>query len=137
MNRYAYLAAPIDQAQGAIPALAQASSLLEEYGYVIYNPGSAWSVSSAHTPDRRLQDINDWVLSRCDLLLALLPAATPTIGTPIEIISAREASIPTLTVIGSKSWVLPADQDHVNHPVVSMSDGWPDVVRKILDRWSL
>ena len=99
-----YFAAPIDQVtagdkddQNRLLRLAWSGvSALSDC--VVFHPAGAWRVHRKTMPDEQMQTINLDILSRCDVLIAVLPAGTPTVGVILEISHAISHQIPVVLV---------------------------------------
>lgn len=88
--RLVYLAHPIDQGSAEdwwgrplIKVRSALAALLP--GTFVFDPQNPWVFGSEPTVDARVEEINRFVLSRADLVVAILPAGVPTIGTPREV----------------------------------------------------
>lgn len=119
MIHYAYLASPIDgvndglltDGRGMVATQRKtATRALDENGFVVFDPSTAWHIGPGLPPDPRLMTINMLVIDRCDAVLALLPLGVPTIGTILEIEYAVRMRKPTIVVTDqaqiNKSWAL-------------------------------
>lgn len=99
----AYLAGPIDMADGAVAKEVRlaAREELETAGFAVYDPSQPW------TGPRQDADavvaVNEFALDRADAVLALVPTGVPSIGTPMEISRAWEAGKPIATLGGAAS----------------------------------
>lgn len=95
----AYLASPIDFADDIETKRRAAANLAAEMGFAaVFDPSRAWRIGDGAEPSASLQRVNLQALLAADALLAVLPAGTPSLGVPLEIHHAIQASIPTLIV---------------------------------------
>ncbi len=101
-----YIASPLDQNPdrlGDVPELIR--MLLDNGATAVYNPGTAWALQDPNGfSHKQVQDINVEALKHADGVLAVLPPGVPTVGTPMEILIARQATVPVV-VIGARSLV--------------------------------
>lgn len=91
-----YLARPIDQADEVAVTKQAGIEVLDfarEAGWTVYQPDTAWDGGPC-VPDRRIQQVNDYALSKADGLFALLPAYAKSVGVPMEIERAAVSGIP-------------------------------------------
>ncbi len=97
MSRVAYLAHPIDQDNGgeAKAGVAFATRALLSAGYNVYDP-SGWV--GCGDGDPRIEMLNQQALGMADLVVAVLPAGIPTIGTPMEIADALHLGKPVIVL---------------------------------------
>jgi nucleoside 2-deoxyribosyltransferase len=84
-----YLAGPIDNAQdhsnvhNVRNVRQDLHTLLKNH--VVFDPSAAWTVASTQKPRPALQEINDYALESCDMVVAFLMPNVLTIGTIMEI----------------------------------------------------
>lgn len=101
-----YVASPLDQNPdriGGVPGLI--GLLMDSGATAVFNPGTAWVVDDpGGLSHKTIQDINVVALQQSDGVLAVLPPGVPTVGTPMEILLARQSSIPVV-VVGTRSVV--------------------------------
>jgi dUTP pyrophosphatase len=103
MSRLAYVAGPIDQADGRITnpswhwvnARAGVQRDLNSLGYDVFRPDRAWRPGPK---SHAIQTANNAVIDVSAAVVAVLPAGVPTLGTPVEIEYALARKIPTLIV---------------------------------------
>lgn len=106
-----YFAYPIDFRQGKnLSAIAQLAQRLHHLpNLAVYEPGLAWCVGADTVPDPRLQQVNDFALTRCDVVAAFLPDEVRSVGVPMEIQRAIDLSIPVVVLVENvarASWAL-------------------------------
>jgi dUTP pyrophosphatase len=89
MSQLIYLAQPIDCASGqggALDLQNKVERVVALTGTTVFRPGTAyWQVSPTGMPSSEISTINRFAIQRCSLLVAMLPADVPTLGTPVEI----------------------------------------------------
>lgn len=104
-----YLAAPIDFANGKEIARLKAE-VKESYKDTawVYDPSAAWTAPSSLEPDGTVHDANLAVLSRSDIVIAVLVRGVLTVGTVLEIQHAVDHNIPVVVLgdIGQNSVAL-------------------------------
>jgi nucleoside 2-deoxyribosyltransferase len=127
-----YLAGPIDNAYGT-KRVRQARELLhfELRDHVVFDPSHAWSVPSIQQPRPVLQDINDYALSACDIIVAFLITDVLTIGTILEIELANTLDKPVIlygpdmkpswALAGHRRVIHCADQESLKDTIESMA----------------
>lgn len=104
-----YLAYPIDLSENDIDLLAEVcfvSECLTEAGFMVYEPGSAFSVPKGALPDPTLQMINNEALRLCSAVVALFPSRCRSVGVPMECERAAQMGLPVLVVRDHPSWAL-------------------------------
>lgn len=103
---YIYIASPLDQNPdrlGDVPDLIAA--LFDAGATAVFNPGTAWTLQDPNGfSHKQVQDVNVAALQAADGVLAVLPLGVPTVGTPMEILLARQASKPVV-VVGTRNLV--------------------------------
>lgn len=72
----------------------------------VYDPKSAFSVSPTASIGPGIRQINAAALESADLLLAVLPAGTVSVGVPMEIERALSLGLEVVVVSDAKSWML-------------------------------
>ena len=104
-----YLAAPIDFANGTEIARLKLE-VKESYKDKawVYDPSAAWTAPTDLVPDGVVHDANLAVLSRADLVIAVLVRGVLTVGTVLEIQHAVDHMIPVVVLgdIGQNSVAL-------------------------------
>lgn len=111
MARLLYLAGPIDYNDEVEPAWRENvhELILDEPGWLIYDPSRAFTVGGGTEPDRTIHRINQLALGRASAIIAFLPDGVQTYGTVEEVTLAHHEGIPT-AIVGDghldKSWSL-------------------------------
>jgi dUTP pyrophosphatase len=102
MTRMVYLARPIDQVRGGHELIAVVNKWLDEElaknDLVVFRPAEAFRVEGSLSAHPGVEVVNRWALAQADVLVALVPAGVPTIGTPREIEAAAALGIPVAVV---------------------------------------
>jgi dUTP pyrophosphatase len=113
--RFTYLGYPIDQANASPPLRRLVDTVRNEltyYGLGFYDPGSAFGGALASMqPGPEIVKINHRALSLCTGIIAILPKGVPSLGTPMEIQTARQVAgmpVAILTDAADTSWALQA-----------------------------
>jgi dUTP pyrophosphatase len=100
---YVYFAEPGDFNTGEWRHLAdQAHRILVEQGATVFRPVAGWSLPRRPTTTalRDLNQVNREALESCDLVVAVLPPDTRTLGVPMEIGWATDEGINVLALVG-------------------------------------
>lgn len=107
--RVAYLAGPIDAASNDESVGVwrdHAVRVLANAGWTIFSPAGAWRWARGNKGGAMLiSEVNDFVLSRVGLVVALLPPGVATQGTIEEVINAERRGIATIVVTEPSSTV--------------------------------
>lgn len=102
-----YLAQAIDQGRVKYgPAAARDWLSLTPGVSWVYDPLSAFKTGQGATPTPAIRAINTEALRQAGVLLAFLPAGTPTIGVPMEIESAATDGKYVVVISDADSWSL-------------------------------
>ena len=111
MARLLYLAGPVDFADEVEPPWREAvhDFILNEPGWVVFDPARAFTVGDGTEPDRTINRINRLALGRSSAVIGFLPDGVQTYGTVEEITVAHHEGIP-VAIVGEghldKSWAL-------------------------------
>jgi len=104
-----YLAAPLDFAEGTEIARLKAE-VKESYKDKawVFDPSTAWTAPTDLAPDGTVHDANLALLSKADVVIAVLVRGVLTIGTVLEIQHAVDHNIPVVVLgdIGQDSVAL-------------------------------
>jgi len=113
---YAYLAHPIDQTGTIRPTIdtkaAIATKLLNDVGFDVYHPASAWSVTDRTPAHPYLQKTNYFAMEHASVMLVLWPAGVPSYGTGIELGEWLTTGKPAAFVTDNETYALKA-HDHL------------------------
>jgi nucleoside 2-deoxyribosyltransferase len=127
-----YLAGPIDNALDNKHVKETRETLhFELRDHVVYDPAHAWSVPSIQSPRPILQEINDYALDACDIVVAFLIPNVLTIGTILEIELANTLNKtvilfapdmkPSWSLAGHRRVIHCTDQDMLRDTIESMA----------------
>ena len=99
-TKLVYLAFAIDNSRGEDKSLM--TRVINYLGkrFTIFNPRSAFSntLSTEAFISGRMKEINDFVISKSDLLVAVWSPDIPSVGVPLEIDYALRVSVPVVVV---------------------------------------
>ena len=93
-----YLGGAIDLAAGVDARGAIIKALTGEVGGM-FNPKTAFAgITNMNSVSAEIVKINKHALTNCDIAVFVLDQKVPSIGTPMEILIAKEANIPTFVI---------------------------------------
>ena len=106
---FAYFAYPID-----VPWTGdhfKVNNTMTKAGWVVYDPGMRFRSAEPTQkievePDPRVQEINDQAIDRADIMVALLPVESHSVGVPLEIQRAARRGIPVYVYRQKRSWAI-------------------------------
>ena len=109
----AYYAYPIDQVnsingQGLVPYVEHLQRVLMIHGVVDvqFDPGDAFKVRPDSPVEKSIGLINRTAAAAADVIIAVLPRDTPSIGVPMEIDRAVNSGKVVAVITDAKSWML-------------------------------
>lgn len=101
---FAYFAYPID-----VPWAGdhfQVVDTMRKPGWLIFDPVMQFRITDNADPDPRVQEINNEAIDRADVVVALLPIESHSVGVPIEIQRAADLGKPVLVWRQKPSWAI-------------------------------
>jgi dUTP pyrophosphatase len=101
---FAYFAYPID-----VPWEGdhfRAIEAMRQNGWTVFDPGMRFRTPVDAEPDPRVQAINDSVIDRADIVVALLPVESHSVGVPLEIGLAADLGKTVYVYRQKRSWAI-------------------------------
>lgn len=114
----AYFAYPIDVVidhghQGGARSLVRAA--MHQAGWSVFEPGTTFNhgvSTSEELPDPRVQQINEEAIARADIVVALLPVESHSVGVPLEIYQAAKRGKTVYVWRQQHSWAIAEETVH-------------------------
>jgi dUTP pyrophosphatase len=105
----AYFAYPLDHVidDSVARAYAPVKRAMFDAGWQMFDPGSAFLGTESERPlDPRVQQINDSAIDRADVVVALLPVESHSVGVPLEIGLAADLGKTVYVYRQKRSWAI-------------------------------
>lgn len=107
----AYLAYPIDVQLGihVNGERSRVRQAMKEAGWCVFEPGTTFYMgegTAEQSPDPRIQQINDHAITKADVVVALLPIESHSVGVPLEIHQAATRGKTVFVWRQKRSWAI-------------------------------